>query len=167
MNNFFLIAFLKISFESLKLFYLKYFSLLIILHGLHKNFLLLKLKVKRKNIRNLCLFFAPYHRAPYLWYKVHILTTSNEKTSSNFGYYVTKRNVVNSSQILLILTTMPCHFEKKNFLSGIFIYVLSKFTLEVTLTCSFNLVSRKLRNWDKAHVLSQTHAAPNFLLFSC
>ena len=120
MNNFFLIAFLKISFESLKLFYLKYFSLLIILHGLHKNFLLLKLKVKRKNIRNLCLFFAPYHRAPYLWYKVYVLTTSNEKTSSNFGYYVTKRNVVNSSQILLILTTMPCHFEKKNFSFGHF-----------------------------------------------
>ena len=144
MNNFFLIAFLKISFESLKLFYLKYFSLLIILHGLHKNFLLLKLKVKRKNKRNLCLFFGPYHEAPYLWYKVHVLTTSNEKTSSNFGYYVTKRNVVNSSQILPILTTMPCHFEKKPFSFGHFHIRFVQFYFGGHIDLQFQLSFKKI-----------------------
>ena len=62
-----------------------------------------KVFLKRKNKRNLCILFVPYHGAPYPWYKVHILTEIYEKKSSNFGDYVTKWDVDSSSRISSIL----------------------------------------------------------------
>ena len=78
-----------------------------------KNFLLLKFygkmlgeSLKRKNKINLYMFFAPSRGVPYHWYKVYILTRSYEKTSSNFGDYVTKWDVDSSSRISSTLTTL-------------------------------------------------------------
>ena len=48
-------------------------------------------------------------------YEVHISRRSSEKTSSNFGYYVTKGDAGNLSRISLILS---CNFENNTFLSG-------------------------------------------------
>ena len=49
-------------------------------------------------------------KLPYPWYVVHTLTTSYEKTSSNFGDYVTRWGVDNSSRIFSILTTFVMQF---------------------------------------------------------
>ena len=46
-----------------------------------------KVFLKCKNKRSLCILFVPYHGVPYPWYKVHILTGIYEKKRSNFGDY--------------------------------------------------------------------------------
>ena len=58
----------------------------------------MKILLKRKTKRNLCIFSVPYHGVPYPLCEVHIFTRSYDKASSNFGDYVTKWNVDNSSQ---------------------------------------------------------------------
>ena len=82
----------------------------------------MKVLLQRKNKLNLCIFFVPYRGVPYPWYEVHILTRICEKTKSNFGDYVTKWDVENSSWISLILTTRV-NFEKKLSLSGVIVSV--------------------------------------------
>ena len=57
-------------------------------------------------------------QVPYSWYKVHILTRSYEKKSSDSGDYVTIPH--GFSQFWQYLS---CNFEKKLFLSGVIVLV--------------------------------------------
>ena len=73
-----------------------------------------KVILKCKNKKNLCIFFVPYHEVPYSWYRVHILTRSYEKKSSDSGDYVTIPQGFRQ-----FWQYLSCNFEKKLFLSGI------------------------------------------------
>ena len=66
--------------------------------------------LKHKNKRDLCIFFVPYHVAPYPWNEVHILTRSDKfqerKDKFQFWWLRQKmRDLDNFSQFSLISNT--------------------------------------------------------------
>ena len=102
--------------------------LLLILHDLLKNFILLKIYgnilresfIKMYKIKEICVYFLflIMKEVPYSWYKVHILTKSYEKKSSDSGDYVTILH-----GFCQFWQYLSCNFEKKLFLSGVIVSV--------------------------------------------
>ena len=98
-----------------------------ILHDLLKNFLFwkiyekyyVKVLLKCKSKRNLCIFFVPHLEVPYSWYFVHIiLTRSYEKKSSASGDYVAIPYGFRQ-----FWQYFSCNFAKKFFLSAVIVSV--------------------------------------------
>ena len=108
-----------------------------------------KVLSKCKNKRNLCIFIIPYHEVPYSWYKVHMLTRSYKKKSSDSGDYVTIPN--GFSQFWQ-------YFEKKPFLSGVIVSVNRRRNdIKGTLMQFINLI--KIRcNAHKNNTLKISHS---------
>ena len=78
-----------------------------------------KVFLKCKNKRNLCIFlFLIMIQFPYSWHKVHILTRSYEKKSSNSGDYVTIPH-----GFCQFWQYLSCNFESKLFLLGVIVSV--------------------------------------------
>ena len=88
----------------------------------------------------MCTFFVPYHEVLYSLYKVHILTRSYEKKSSDSGDYITIPHGFRQFWQYLL-----CNFEKKLFLSGV-IVSLNRQRKDIELTfVSFSLHSGRFR----------------------